>query len=217
MSAIHARAPRLGSAALTLLGVALVSACGSTDRSPDRASNRAAQVAVVVPATTTADSVYAPAVLIARFRAATPEHPARLDDASPRDVPSLLAAYARGVERADSASLTALTLTRGEFAWLYYLDSPMAQKPYELDPDVMWQQMRARGDRGLSRALASYGGHSLGSWRPECGPPRASGSLALYDCAVLIPASATTPARRLRLSVVELGGRFKLASLATSL
>lgn len=159
-------------------------------------------------ATASADP-YAPATMIVAFRARVPERPTTLDGAP--SVDSLLARYVRGVEARDTAALRPLAMTASEFAWLYYLDSPMAQKPYELDPDAMWTQISAQSTRGLARALERLGGRPLGAWRAACAPPRVAGALRLHDCTVSAPDVA------LRLSVVERDGRFKLVGFGTSL
>ncbi|AHG89429.1 hypothetical protein J421_1892 [Gemmatirosa kalamazoonensis] len=161
-----------------------------------------------------ADSAYAPSVMIARFRQQVPERPTRLGDGAAEGADTLLARWARGVAARDTAALRPLALTVSEFAWLYYADSPMAQPPYELDPDVMWTQISSQSARGLTRALQRFGGRSLGAVRSACTAPRVSRALRLYDCTVAVPAAGGAT---LRLSVVERDGRFKLVGFGTNL
>jgi len=159
-----------------------------------------------------ADGAYAPSVMIARFRQQVPERPTRLGGAADR-ADTLLAWWARGVAARDTAALRPLALTVSEFAWLYYADSPMAQRPYELDPDVMWTQISSQSARGLTRTLQRFGGRSLGAVRSACAAPRVSRALRLYDCTVAVPDAGAM----LRLSVVERAGRFKLVGFGTNL
>jgi hypothetical protein len=157
------------------------------------------------------DSQFAPSAMIATFRERVPERPARLGGGATASVDSLLAGYVRAVAARDTAGMRALALTVSEFAWLYYLDSPMAQKPYELDPDVMGAHISAQSARGATRALDRFGGRSSGAWRSACAPARASGALRLHECTVSVAGTA------LRLSAVERDGRVKLVGLGTSL
>ena len=156
-------------------------------------------------------NAYAPATLIARFRARVGDHPAQLGAGAAESVDVLLARYVRGVERADTAALAALALTEGEFAWLYYVDSPMARPPYELDPETMWSQIRGQSARGLERVLARYGGRPAGARGWACAAPQPSGAIVRHDCSV------TLHGRKLRLGVVERDARFKLVGLGTDL
>ncbi len=171
----------------------------------------------VATASAAADSLYAPAALIVAFRDRVPGRPTQLGGGATTSLDSLLARYAHAVERADTAALRSLVLTPSEFAWLYYLDSPMAQTPYELDPETMWLQIRSRGEQGEARALALLGGKPLGAWRHACGAFRTSGALSLVDCTITLGGRGGAADTALRLSIVGREGRYKLVSLATSL
>jgi hypothetical protein len=168
------------------------------------------------PSATATDSQYMPSVMIAKFREKVPEHPTTFGGGATTGIDSLLAHYVRGIERADTAAIRPLALTVSEFAWLYYLDSPMAQKPYELDPDVMWIQISSQSQKGFLRALDAYGGKSFGVWTRACDAPKAAGALRLHECAIGFHRSGDAPAT-LKLSVVERDGRFKLVGFGTSL
>jgi hypothetical protein len=154
---------------------------------------------------------YSAAAMVARFRESVPEHPTALGTGATTSVDTLFARYVGGIATRDSSLLRPLALTVSEFAWLYYLDSPNAQKPYELDPDVMWTQISSQSARGLTRALSRHGGQAPGAWRSACDSARVAGALRLRDCAVTLGADT------LRLSVVERGGRFKLVGFGTNL
>jgi hypothetical protein len=185
---------------LAMASLVALAACGAPDR----------------PAPPAADQ-YTPAAMVARFRRSVPERPTALGRGAATSADSLLARWVRGVEARDSAALAPLALTASEFAWLYYLDSPMARPPYELDPDVLWVQTASRSARGLARTLERYGGRRLGRWRAACEPPATSGALRLHACAVSFRPAGAAADVRLPLSVVERDGRFKLLGLATDL
>jgi hypothetical protein len=202
---------RVGAA---LGAAAILAACRDADRAqptpPNTAPNTAPNAA---PA---AADAYAPSVLIGPFRARVPEHPARLGGGE-ASADALLGRYVRAVAARDTATLGALALSVSEFAWLYYLDSPMAQKPYELDPETMWAQIAAQSGRGLTRALQRYGGATLGAAHSACGAPRAAGALRLLDCTVTFRPAGARDDASLRLAVVERDGRYKLVGFGTNL
>jgi hypothetical protein len=187
--------------------VASLSACRAADQPSATAPAKAAG----------ADSQYTPAAMAARFRRSVPEHPTQLGGGATASADSLVARWVRGVETRDTAGLAPLALTVSEFAWLYYLDSPMAQPPYELDPEVMWAQVSSQSARGLARTLERYGGRPLGPWRAGCEPARAAGALRLTTCTVSFRPPGAAAEVRLPLSVVERDGRFKLVGFGTSL
>jgi len=190
-----------------LLVLSLLGACRGADEREGTAPN--------VPAA--ADDQYAPSAMIARFRQGVPEHPAQLGGGATTNVDSLLARYVRGVAGADTLALAPLRLTPSEFAWLYYLDAPLAQTPYKLDPEIMWMQMTQQGRRGQTRALARFGGKTLRLTRTSCEAPRVSGALTLLTCTVAFRQAGDSADVSLSLSVVRRDGRYKLTSLATNL
>ena len=165
----------------------------------------------------TADSQYTPAAMVAAFRAKVPDHPTRLGAGATTDRDALVAGYVRALERSDTAAFRAMRMDVGEFAWLYYLDSPMARAPYELDPDVMWLQISSQSTRGLTRALARFGGDPLGTPTPTCEPPKLAGALRLHTCALTLRAPDTRTDVTIPLSIVERDGRFKFVGYGNGL
>lgn len=142
--------------------------------------------------------------------------PAHLAGFRSRD--SLVAAFARAVDRRDTAAVRSLGLTVEEFAYLYYPDAPLAKPPYELDPETMWLQIGAESDRGAARTLARYGGR-LGfvSYRCEAAP-RVSGAVTLWNgCAVTHRGPAGTVTEPLFGSIIERDGWYKFVGLSNRL
>lgn len=184
----------------TLLAVA--AACGG-----DSTPTPTAQAST----TARADSQYLPAVMAARFRARVPEHPTHLGDGAATDRDTLVARYVRALERADTAAFRRMRLSVSEFAWLYYLDAPLAQQPYALDPEVMWTQITAQSDRGLSRAVERFGGRPFGLTAATCKPATPAGGMRLHTCEV-VGREITLP-----LSLVERDGWFKFVGYGNQL
>src|SRR5690606_37536675 len=83
------------------------------------------------------DSIIPIPVALERFRADIDRLPTDLIggtgsiEALTRRVVELLAA-------SDTSGFEAIALDRAEFAYLYYEDSPLAQPPYELPPELTW-------------------------------------------------------------------------------
>jgi hypothetical protein len=138
-------------------------------------------------------------------------------------VPSLAAlgdSFAVRLERGDTAGLATLTLTRAEFAYLYYPSIPESRPPYELPPELFWFNLSGHSARGLSALMSERGGHSLGYAGLRCdGEPRRFQENTVWPlCLVMrVQAPGDTVAERLFGPVVERGGRYKLVSLANRL
>src|SRR5690606_29048240 len=75
-------------------------------------------------------------------------------EALTRRVVELLAA-------SDTSGFEAIALDRAEFAYLYYEDSPLAQPPYELPPELTWFRQQQASRTGVLRALREFGGRAL--------------------------------------------------------
>lgn len=199
------------SKAIILLGLSLAAAlaCGG-----DRAADTEA-----VPSAGVVDSALPIPVLLARFRAATPDTLTALSGGA--DSPDALGrALLAAVQRHDTAAVRALAVSRAEFAWLYYPHSRFTAPPYELGPDLVWLQLVAASDKGAGRLLQRYGGRALRFERLDCpdtaaveGPNRIA-----TGCTVRF-AVADSAARDLRLFATTLtrDGRVKVLSFANDL
>jgi hypothetical protein len=106
-----------------------------------------------------------------------------------------------------------MAVTRGEFAWLYYPTTPMAQPPYDLQPRLMWFLLAERSDRGLSKALGIYGGRPMSLVDYDCGSKAShEGENIVYGPCTLRwrAAGGDTLAVRLFNQILERHGRFKI-------
>jgi hypothetical protein len=183
---------------------ALRAAAEDADASPAIATER--------PAPAVVDSALPMDEALRRFQAATEEpRPTRLTGGAPSlDAlfRALLAAYAAR----DAEALDRLAVSRAEFAWLYYPDSPYPLAPYELSPDFVWFLVEERGARGVGRAVERFGGRRVEYRSHECpGHPREEGGGLLWGpCLVRLTVDGTDDQVRLANAILERDGRFKL-------
>jgi len=198
-AAIHVR---LASSIAIILSVALA-ACGGS-HAPS------AREAVV-------DSAVSIDTLLSRFRSGLERPAGFMGGAVSRD--ALIRRFVEATERADSAALRDLALTRAEFAWLYYPSLPEAAPPYELDPRLMWFMIETNSGRGLRSLLEERGGRPLGFVDYACAGQRRPGENTVWGpCTIRrLQSPRDTTAEVLFGPVVEHGGRFKLVSFANGL
>jgi hypothetical protein len=144
--------------------------------------------------------------------------PAALDGgAKSRD--GLVATYLDALVRRDTAALAGLTLTRAEFAYLFFPTTRLARPPYGMDPALLWMQLRANGEGDVRRALSyirkqpqAYAGHHCPS------EPAVEGRNRLdAGCVVVLHAARGADTVSLFGTIVERDGRFKFLSYANRL
>ncbi len=136
--------------------VVLLSACG---RPEARASKPPAQRVV--------DSLVTREVALERFRKPLAETDSLRGGAATRD--ELVRAYLEALGDRDTAAFDRLSLTKAEFAYLYYPTSPQALPPYDLEPELMWFMLFERSNQGVRRALRLYGGQRMRWLGTDCG------------------------------------------------
>lgn len=165
------------------------------------------------------DSVLPPAEELRRFRADLPGAPASLEGGfGSRD--ALGRAFARALARSDSAALRRMVISRAEFAYLVYPESPYTRPPYRQPPWLVWRDLEQNGEKGLRRLLDRRGGAPLAYAGVRCAvAPEPSGASRLWRRCMLrsVRAPGDTVAERLFGVVVEHGGRFKFASYGNAL
>ncbi|MBI2402986.1 MAG: hypothetical protein HYV20_09705 [Gemmatimonadetes bacterium] len=185
-------------------------ACGGRDGSGGsaRAEARPAYVDSGVPRE----------VSLARFREGLAD-PGRLEGgAKSRD--ELLRRYVEALERRDTMVLVGMTITRAEFAYLYYRTGPEARPPYDLDPGLFWFMLQQNSRKGLLRALDDRGGRPLGYLGYTCDdePSQHRSNTVWGPCLVRrVPAPGDTVVGRLFGPIVEREGRFKFLSYGNKL
>ena len=169
-------------------------------------------------AAVTVDSARPIPQALAQFRAPLPEV-RELGGAFTENRDSLVARFVAALEAADSAAFMPMMLSRAEFAWLYYETDPQAKPPYELPPELMWSQQLQQGERGISRALARFGGRPLAYRGYACARDEPRGPNHVWtDCRLdVVDADGHRGEVRPFGGIIEHGGRYKLLSYANEL
>ena len=161
------------------------------------------------------DSILPPGEALRRFQAElTPV--SDLGDA-PRGRDALVTKFIKALERADTATLANLSLSKAEYGFLYFPTSVYSRKPYELPPDIAWLLNEQNGQKGAIRLLRRLGGHTLQFGGYTCGTPvREQDNVFWRDCAVkyVDPASSRQVTRKLFGTIMERGDRYKFLSYA---
>ncbi len=208
-----------------LLCVVAGTACGSTDAASHSDSSALARTPEGapyayerVPLDTTrlpgavVDSIFPMPEMIRRFRLNLPDPRGLVGGADSRQ--SLAMRFVAALATADRATLGQLTLSRAEFAYLYYPNSRDAGMTNGMPPTLRWDLMTLSSEKGIGRAIDRIGGKPLTLQSLDCpNPPTTSGTIAMHDdCTVRIGrADGTTFTGRLFGSIIEHAGRFKFA------
>jgi hypothetical protein len=132
---------------------------------------------------------------------------------------SLVRAFVASLERADTTALLRLAVSRAEFAWLVYPDSPLSAPPYQQAIDVAWLRYAAASSSGLARLLNRIGGRPLrlNSWRCADQPTIEGSNRIWGECAVTFAVGGAEPMTLgLFSSIIEREGRFKIMSYANA-
>jgi hypothetical protein len=183
--------------AMIISACVLLAACGP--ESPEPAV--AAEVAAVPDARAhrgVVDSIFPIEEEMRRFRAILGPEPTGLTGGA-ASLDELVARFARAVERADTAALVDMLMSRDEFGWLYYPTTRFTAPPYTLAPATVWFQIESGSSQGLARLMARLGGRPLALERHR--------NRIWEGCIVRIPFDAT-----LFGSIVERDGVFKFVS-----
>lgn len=160
------------------------------------------------------DSILPMEVQLARFRHGLPVVTA-LDNAA-RSADDLVRQFLTAVGKADTTALAGLTLSRSEYAWLYFPTSVYAAPPYELPPDLAWTLSRAASEKGASRVIRRLSGPRLRFHGYRCGQQASEGPNRFWrQCTVDYehPAEGRV-SRRLFATIMERDGRYKFLSYA---
>lgn len=193
----------------TILAVTLVVAGCDAASAPSAGFDLRSPSSVVA----VVDSALAPEEHLRRFRGGLePVH--ALDSVAPsRD--ALVEAWAEAIERQDTARLVSLHLTRAEFAYLYFPESPYAAPPARTPPEFLWFQFRENSEKGLNRAVRRLGGRPLELEALACAAPRPHGRSLLHErCTARRRTAEGLVEQRLFGTILERDGRFKFVSYA---
>jgi hypothetical protein len=205
--------------AIVLAAAASVSLVGCAER--DAADEAGAQIeasGAQPPPGDVVDSIFPIEEEIRRFREGLPEVTKLTGGAMSRD--ELVERFLAAVERADSAALAPLLLTRAEFGYLYYPHTIYTRDPYELSPALLWFQMQNLSNDSLTQIFLALAGHPLHAtgYRCETEPEIEGPNRVWSDCRVTLDPTDSQPKTvRLFGSIMERDGVFKLVSYAAEM
>jgi hypothetical protein len=161
------------------------------------------------------DSILPPGEALRRFQSELPAV-AELVDA-PRSRDRLVSEFVEALERADTATLAKLRVSKPEYAFLYYPTSVYSAKPYELPPDVAWLLSEQNSQKGAIRLLRRLSGRDLHFDGYACGASAHERDNVFWrDCQVsyLDPATSVRVTRQLFGAIMQREGRYKFLSYA---
>jgi hypothetical protein len=163
------------------------------------------------------DSILPMPEYLRRFRVGL-RAPSRFEGGA-KDRTALAREFLAGVSRRDTAALSALLVSRAEFAWLVFPDHLYARPPYELDPEIFWMQLRVETAKGFARTLQRLGGQPLALRELRCTRDtlqlKVGATRVWSPCSMQFRAGDSVITRRLFGSIVERDGRAKLLSFAS--
>lgn len=140
-------------------GLAAVTGGAVSCHSPEREAQEQSRHVV--------DSILPPEVTLQRFREGLPPAESLAGGSSSRD--KLVRTFMTALAQRDTAALADMSISRAEFAYLYYPNTAQALSPYGLEPALMWQLLFEKSDRGIRRALQKYGGRRTRLLSYDCG------------------------------------------------
>ncbi len=161
------------------------------------------------------DSILPPGEALRRFQSELPVI-TELDGAV-RGRDALVSDFVRALERADTAALAKLALSKAEYAFLYFPSSVYSRKPYELSPDIAWMLNDQNSRKGATRMVRRLSGHKLKVDGYTCvDSVKERDNVFWRECqlAYLDPASSRRVTRKLFGAIIERGDRYKFLSYA---
>ena len=200
---------------LALLAALGLAACDGGEGDARRANAHPAaasrDTSAVHPAAAIVDSARPIEEELRRFREGLPPTAALQGGAGSRD--ALIREFMTAVNRADTAALRRLALTRAEYAWLVYPESPLAGPPYNQPPGLAWMLLQQASNTGATRLLqpapGGRGWRLLGSRCPDA-PVREGANRLWRRCEVhVVRPDGDTVWARLFGVIVQRDGRFK--------
>lgn len=158
----------------------------------------------------TIDSVFPMPEMLRRFRLGLPVVSTLVGGAMSRQ--ELVTQFVAALSISDKAKLGQLTLSRAEFAHIYFPNTPDAMRENGLSPMLRWDQMTLASEKGISRALTRHGGKPVTLERLDCpNAPVTTGPVTLHsNCTVKLRTENAEPFDgQLFGAIIEHAGRFK--------
>jgi hypothetical protein len=164
------------------------------------------------------DSVFPMPEMLRRFRAGLPAISSLRDGAPTKH--NLVAQFVTALASSDRTRLGRLTLSRAEYAYVYFPNTPDVSRENGLTPQLGWDQVTLASEKGIGRALSRIGGTPATLNGILCADgPRKSGEMTLHPgCTVRLTfRDGTTFDGHLFGSIVEYAGRFKFVGYANDM
>lgn len=133
---------------------------------------------------------------------------------------ALVRSFVNALETRDTAAFRRLSLSRQEFAYVYYDANPQSLPPYDLSPSLFWFMLEGGSRGGLTKALNRLGGTQLHYLRTRCdGEPSREGENVVYGPCVVVRRAerGDSLVERLFGPIIERRGRWKFVSYANKL
>lgn len=164
------------------------------------------------------DSILSMEEQLRRFRMGLPNAPHEFVGGEGSE-DALVQSFVRSLESADTAALVRLTISRAEFAYLVFPDSPLSREPYAQAPDLVWMRHATASATGLGRLLERFGGKSIGyrSWHCDRIPASEGKNRVIGACRVkFTPAGSDAKELSFFAAIIERQGRYKVFSYANA-
>lgn len=195
-----------------------LAACGGQHTPPSRQRVVTSLTHEIAAVPTHVDSAVPRDVALARFQRDSKRVTTLTGAATSRD--DLVRRFTHAVESRDTATLRRLTISRAEFAYLYYPTSAQGLPPYDLSPDLMWFMQVERSNRGVSALINERSGKSLDEAGYRClGDSTVEGRNRLWGPCVVrrVVTPGDTVEERLFGPILERDGRFKFLGYSNRL
>lgn len=124
--------------------------------------------------------------------------------------------FVRAVAQRDTVAAREMVLSRAEFAYLYYPDSPFTREPHRQMAGLVWLLTQVNSSKGITRVFDRFGGGPLSYRGHRCSPrPRGQGPNLLWeDCVVGLGDGLADTEVRLFGSIIERDSQLKFVSYA---
>lgn len=154
-----------------------------------------------------------------RFRADLADAPGALGGgAESRD--ELVRHFLDRLQERDTTALVAMLMSRAEFAYLVYPESPWTRPPYRQAPGLVWMQGSRASSTGLARLLERLGGRDLKFRSYTCAAePEVLGENRIWrECSLDIEREpGQRQSMRLFNGIIERNGHFKFYTYGNDL
>lgn len=194
-----------------MLALAASAGCGHDSGKTTSRADTSVQSAGVI------DSALPMTEQLRRFRSGL-VGPAALD--GPTQRAKLIERIFAAIASRDTLTLRSLTLSRAEFAYLFFPSHRVARPPYEMPPALLWFQLTEESEKGLKKAFQHLGPAPIALLSHRCpGEPEVEGDNRLHSGCIVRGrrADGTVTEAQLFGTIVERDGRFKLLSYANKL